>query len=451
MISLHRLMTGTCASAATLGIGLSVISSATAAPVRAYPGISAHAVRANVASGTFTDLHDFTNADGASPEGSLDLGIQYNGNNSYTYTIFGETQAGGMIGAGTIFSYALNSQRFASLYSFTGLNDGGNPQGGLANNESDYFPAGSLQLGVTLQGGQYTDGTVFATTNGSPTVIHSFTGGADGANPIGRLTRFTDGNYYGTTSTGALGYGTVFRVTPSGQFSTIYTFTGNSDGGSPSGLSLRVNLNGNAYGSRRGSVETTQTMVQRARAMNSRYVSPFLYGTTSVGGRSNGSGFGTIFRISPSGRLQTLYRFTGGSDGATPQARLSTDLSGNLYGTTSVGGSAGNGVVFQLIENSNTPVVIHDFGNGSEGAIPIASITVALDGKLYGTASQGGRGAYGNVFRINNGAYTDLHDFQFSDGANPASKLLDAGNGYLYGTAQNGGQLMNGNLFSIAE
>lgn len=448
MISLRRLMTGTCASAATLGIGLSVVSSATAAPVRVNRGISTHSIRAQAATGTFTDLHDFTGADGASPQGGLDLGIQYNGNGNFTSTLFGETQAGGTSSAGTIFSYGLNAQNFASLYSFTGRNDGGNPQGGLANNDSDYFSAGGRQFGVTLQGGQFTDGTVFVTTNRTPTVIHAFTGGADGANPIGRITQFTDGNYYGTTSSGALGYGTVFRVTPGGQFSTIHIFTGNADGGAPAGLALRVNLNGNANVAHHGSVEG---MVERVRAMNSRYVSPYLYGTTSTGGRSNGSGFGTIFRITPAGKLQTLFTFTGGNDGATPVTRLSTDLSGNLFGTTSAGGSgsSGNGVVFQLIENSNTPIVIHDFGNGAGGAIPLGSITVGLNGRLYGTASQGGAAGFGSLFEIGNNGYVDIHDFQMSDGANPFGKLLDAGDGFLYGTAANGAHFMNGDLFRI--
>lgn len=345
--------------------------------------------------------------------------------------------------AGTIFDYGIKSQSFASLYSFTSGNDGANPQGGLANNESDYFPGSAVQLGVTLSGGQYGAGTVFSTTNG-PTTIHSFNG-MDCANPFGRITRFTDGNYYGTTSSGAQGFGTVFRIAPSGQFTTIYTFTGKADGGAPTGLSLRVNLNGNANGAHHGSVEA---MVERARSTNSRYVSPYLYGVTSVGGRSDGSGAGTIFRITPASGLQTLYTFSGGNDGASPQARLSTDLSGNLYGTTSAGGRGGNGVVFQL----NRPIVIHDFGNGAGGATPLGSITVGLNGILYGTASQGGAsGQYGSVFAINNGRYADIHDFSSADGANPLGKLLDGGNNVLYGTTANGGQFMSGVLFSVQE
>ena len=394
-------------------------------------------------------LHSFGGADGSAPEGNLDLALS-SSNNQIIRTIFGATEGGGSALSGTIYAYTIGSAMFGSVYSFTGGNDGGVPLEGLANNESQYFQSGQVQLGVTSSGGAAGDGTLFAIgKSAQPVSLHAFTGGTDGAFPAGRLTQFTDGNYYGTTSSGALGYGTVYRVTPSGGFSTIYTFTGGNDGGAPqAGLALRVDQSGHANIAHSGPMSAIiDRMVTPA---NKQYVSPYLYGTTSTGAAG---GSGTIFRITPAGQLQTLYAFSGGADGAVPTAKLSTDLNGNLYGTTSVGGSGGNGVVFKISRGSTKPKVIFDFGNGATGASPSAQITLAFNGNLYGTTTSGGAsGQFGTVFEItSSGTFSDIHDFNGTDGATPQGALLDGGDNYLYGTTVAGGAMSSGELFSIAE
>jgi uncharacterized repeat protein (TIGR03803 family) len=125
------------------------------------------------------------------------------------------------------------------------------------------------------------------------------------------------GNLYGTTADGgSSNAGIVFKLSPSGTETVLYTFAGGPDGANP-----------------------TVSLV-RDKAGN-------LFGTTYNGGNGNGSGDGTVFEISPSGTHTVLYTFTGGADGAVPDAGLILDKQGNLYGTT-IGGGIGFGVVYEL-------------------------------------------------------------------------------------------------------
>jgi uncharacterized repeat protein (TIGR03803 family) len=450
MTSARQFAKKTAFSAITLALGLQAA---------AFPAPAAGAQRVFLSSNARPDtahsvrvLHNFAGSDGSAPEGNLDLGIGI-GSHSLTRTLYGTTGGGGAPSAGTIFSYILGSNVFALLYQFTGAADGGTPIEGLANNETNYFVAGQPQLGVTNDGGVVAgaaaQGTVyFIGANGQPVVLHTFTGGPDGGFPAGRPTLFLDGNYYGTTSTGGgFGFGTVYRVSRSGQFSTIYTFTGDSDGGSPqAGLALNVKLRDDATNPPGA---TSNASIEQMATSSKQCVSPYLYGTTSTGAPN---GAGTVFRITPAGNLQTLYQFKGGLDGGAPKARLTSDFRGNLYGSASVGGIDGNGVIFKLAYNAAAPQVIHDFGDGTTGATPLAQITRGFNGNLYGTASQGGANGQGDVFKISRGkVFTDIHDFAGFDGANPQGGLVDGGDGKLYGTTTGGGTTFQGVLYSIPE
>ena len=445
MPSTRNLTLRTALWALAVAFGMSAAASAAVTNVRQQPALAEQATRTR----SVYVLHTFTGADGSTPEGNLDLALSASGNN-FVRTVYGETEGGGTALSGTIFRFTLGANAFTSLYSFSGGNDGSVPLAGLAANDSQYFLGGSYQGGVTVFGGASGQGTLFAIgMNGKPLLIHSFTGGADGGSPAGRLTRFTDGNFYGTTSNGGVGFGTVYKVTPNGQFSTIYTFTGGVDGGSPqAGLAARVNLNGYKKAARTTPVSALVNRI--AASSDVRFVSPYLYGVTSTAGKY---GSGTIFRITPTGQLQTLHAFSGGNDGGAPTAKLSTDLDGNLYGTASVGGSGGNGVVFKIPHGTNKPRVIYDFGNGATGASPSAQITLALNGNLYGTTTSGGAsGQFGTIFEITSGGvFSDIHDFLNADGATPQGALLDGGDGYLYGTTTAGGAMSSGVLYSIAQ
>src|SRR5277367_2872993 len=173
-------------------------------------------------------------------------------------------------------------------------------------------------------------------------VIHNFTGGTDGGNPLNGLVLGLGDYMYGTTSAGgAYGNGTVFRLSPTGILTTMYAFKGGADGSSPQSF-----------------------MLQDSQGL--------LYGTTSGGGAYGG---GTVFRIANNSKT-TLHSFGSGSDGSVPLGGLTLDHAGNLYGTTSAGGTNGNGAVFMLSLNGILwrESVLYSFGTGADGTVPYAGV-----------------------------------------------------------------------------
>ena len=162
-----------------------------------------------------------------------------------------------------------------------------------------------------------------------------------------------------------------------------------------------------------------------------------LYGTTSEGGTN---GYGTIFRITTSGTLTAPYSFTDGHDGARPYAGLMQASDGNLYGTAVDGGTNGDGTIFRFTTNGVlTP--LYSFTDGHDGADPRGGLVQAGDGKLYGTTSDAGTNFDGTVFRITtNGVFTTLYSFTGGhDGDFPEGTLALASDGKLYGTTYLGG------------
>jgi len=199
------------AAAATMSLGV-----ATAAPVAAAtPAHRTSGVRA-IPTGTVSVLHSFNGTDGSNPQGALVLGLGLVAHRLVA-TLYGTTQFGGAAGDGNVFSQITHgSGAFASTLSWSGPN-GSTPSGGLLGLLDDYSLNGEF-VGVTSTGGANGMGTIYeVSASGAQTVLYSFTGGADGANPIGRLLYY-HGALYGTTSAGAAGFGTIFRLTGSGQF-----------------------------------------------------------------------------------------------------------------------------------------------------------------------------------------------------------------------------------------
>jgi uncharacterized repeat protein (TIGR03803 family) len=250
-------------------------------------------------------------------------------------------------------------------------------------------------------------------------VVYRFKGGADGALPLANLIAVR-GKLYGTTQIGGSGNGTVFSIDPSSGLERIlYTFKGGSDGAFPVAGLLAA----------KGA----------------------LYGTTAAGGSSacDGLGCGTVFVLDASGNERVLYRFKGGSDGATVQSGL-IYAGGQLYGTTSGGGnpacSGGCGTIY-AIGASGRERILHRF-KGPDGAVP-RSTPAFVRGTLFGTASNGGVVCYtfpyptqcGTVFAFDLAAQKERTVHQFAghtDGEGPIGTLL-ARNGVLYGTTQFGG------------
>ena len=172
-----------------------------------------------------------------------------------------------------------------------------------------------------------------------------------------------------------------------------------------------------------------------------------LYGTTAAGGTSNK---GTVFKITPNGPESVLYSFAGVPDGQYPNAGLIMDGSGNLYGTTLVGGANGPGTVFKITPNG-TESVLYSFANGSDGQDPYAGLIMDGSGNLYGTTVYGGTSNNGTVFKITpNGTESLLYSFGTgSDGQYPNAGLIMDVSGNLYGTTYNGGTNGVGTVFKI--
>jgi uncharacterized repeat protein (TIGR03803 family) len=288
--------------------------------------------------------------------------------------LFGTTEAGGTDSGGTVFAFDLASHTQTVLHRFTGEPDGAYPVAGLI---SLY----GLLYGTTLAGGTTDEGTVFVLdpASGSESVLYSFQADADGAKPEAGLT-YGGGTLYGTTSAGGGagcksvgGCGTVFAIDPAtGGETVLYRFTGAADGGNPQAGLI--------------------------------YHAGKLYGTTVAGGGTACTkGCGTVFRVDPlTGSETVLYDFAGGQDGAYPYSGLTLN-SGTLFGTTvSGGGSSCNncyGTVFGANLASGAEQVLYRFTGGTDGAFPDAGL-IAHDGVLYGTTTQGGIGSNGAVFAV---------------------------------------------------
>ena len=230
-------------------------------------------------------------------------------------------------------------------------------------------------------------------------------------NPNGDLIADANGNLYGTASWGAAnGLGTIFEYSPASKTVTpLVTFNG-TNGANPYG-GLLADGAGNMYGTTFGG------------------------GTTPTGGPSN---LGTVFEVSAATHaLTTLVSFNG-SNGATPHGGLVPDASGNLYGTTQIGGIGGingGGTVFQLSAASHTLTTLASFSGGN-GQNPTAGVIVDASGNIYGTTLVGGALDHGTLFEIPAATHTltTLVTFGGTNGANPDSELINGASGSLYGT-----------------
>lgn len=359
---------------------------------------------------TYTVLYTFTGQpDGKDPSSGL-LRIS---SRPLSLDTYGTTLQGGTNDKGSIFKLSATGQETV-LYSFTGGADGGFPQlNGVLLRDS----AGNL-YGTTIGGGTSNCGVVFQLApTGTETVVHTFTGMQDGCNPQTGLIRDAAGNFYGTARTSSSD-GVVFEITTTGVFSTLYSFTGGADGGQPYG-DVVFDPAGNLYGtttlggaSNKGVIFELTPGGQESVLYSftggadggtplglTRDASGNLYGMAQAGGQ----GAGVVFQLSPSGVYTVLHSFTG-ADGAAPTASPTRDPAGNLYGTTLFGGADGLGVVFKL-RPDGTYTVLHTFTGGADGSHPygdhlIWTPSASLAGTLYGSASHGGSSGSGVLFSL---------------------------------------------------
>jgi uncharacterized repeat protein (TIGR03803 family) len=355
-------------------------------------------------------------------------------------------------------SHLVAQTTFATVLSFNGT-DGGNSEAGLIQGTDGNF------YGTTSTGGAHSNGTVFKITpSGTLTTLYSFCaqlGCPDGADPLAGLIQASDGNFYGTTE-----LGTIFRITPGGTLTTLHTFDG-ADGSDPI-AGLIEGTDGNLYGTTaRGGANsrcelrsgyfvscgtvfkitlsgTLTTLASFDKATGFTPSAPLIqatdgnfYGTTHDGG-ANYPGFGTIFKITPTGTLTVLHSFDG-TDGEKSLGALVQGADGNFYGTTSFGGGNTNfgGTVFKITP-TGTLTTLHSFAD-SDGSEAGAGLVLATNGNFYGTTSEWGSSSDGTVFEITpSGTLTTLHTFDGTDGQQPFSTLIQAKSGVFYGTTSIG-------------
>jgi len=397
-----------------------------------------------------------------------------------------------MLGINLLPAAFVQAQTFNVLHSFTGQSDGANPVAGVTID-----PAGNL-YGTTSAGGGAGFGNVYRLIHASSSwnfnLVYTFQGftqwSQDGGSPYARVTIGPDGALYGTTRIGGFGEGcreehgcgTVFKLQP--QFGGGWTETllfqfGYYDGDHPFYGDVVFDRAGNLYGSlpiggaylngavyklTPGNGAWTESLIYSFSGPDGSapYGGPVfdaagnLYGTTSAGGTS---GLGTVYRLQPAGAAWTetvLHSFQG-SDGMTAGSGVLLDSAGDLYGTTQAGGTVGDGTAFELTTlgqgNWSLRTLFPFQGTGLQGSYR----TLAMDsnGNLYGTSATEGAYHLGSVFKLTfaNGTwqYTSLHDFTGGrDGANPYGTLSFDAAGNLYGTTENGGMYGNGVVFQIA-
>jgi uncharacterized repeat protein (TIGR03803 family) len=320
--------------------------------------------------GVHSVLYNFTGGtDGGEPYKGVTLDSQ---GNLYGTTVVGGLYSGACIdtSCGVVYklSHSGGSWTESVIYSFTGGNDGYGPGSPVV-----FDKYGNL-YGMTPTGGAYSSGVIFQlkpAANGKWTfkVIHTFTGGADGASAsAGRLLIDSAGNIFGVATTGGkYGDGTVFEITPlsSGgwKFSLLYAFKGQPDAGYPYGGLLADNQ-GN------------------------------LYGTTYYDGAN---GLGSVYRLAYLNGVwheTVLYSFQAGSDGNGPVGTLVPDGAGGFYGTTTAGGAASCacGTVFKLTHSGAnwTESILYNFSNSPDGATPYSGLVSDHAGNFYGATAAGG-------------------------------------------------------------
>jgi uncharacterized repeat protein (TIGR03803 family) len=423
-------------------------------------------------------LHNFSFAQGFQP---------YNGSPiiGQDGMLYGVTELGGY-GYGVVYRMSLDGSNFQVLHVFEsrflnldGLNsfnyDGADPQAALVQG-----PDGTL-YGTAFGLGVFNEGSIFKLNpDGSGyQIIHTFVG-SDGANPWAALIVGSDGNLYGTASSGgAYGQGVIFQLSTDGSvYKDIHDFSG-SDGSGPR-AALIQDSNGNLWGTAvagganndgvifkltpdsnaptgfdymdvhdfnypDGGAQPTAPMVLDANGV--------LYGTTVIGGAINGQGSnnGTVFAYDTNSATFSILHSFGSvaNDGMLPYAALVLN-NRTLYGVTFQGGINNTGILFSLSTDGSAYQIIYDFSGGYYGANPECVLALGSNNLLYGTTTHGGSENEGEIFQIStSGSAMTLHSFTIpSDGALPYSGVTQGSDGLLYGTTVAGADTASGTSFS---
>jgi uncharacterized repeat protein (TIGR03803 family) len=348
--------------------------------------------------------------------------------------LYGTSVQGGTYGGGTVFQITPAGVHTV-LYNFTGGADGGEPYKGVTlDSQGNLYGTAVTGGGGSCEGGC---GVTFKLTNSggvwTQSVIHTFTGGADGSGPGSPVSLDAHGNVYGTTPTGgAYGVGVLYQLRPTSagwKLRVVHTFSGGADGGGGSAGRLLIDASGN------------------------------LFGVCTVGGVN---GFGTVYEVSRDQgqwHFATLYAFKDQPDGALPYGGLVFDKAGNLYGTTYYAGANDLGTVYKLAHANGhwTESVLYSFKGGADGASPISSLASDSAGNLYGTTSDAGASSCGcgvifKMARGTAGKWTESVVYQFPGTPDPGfayNGMVSASDGSFYGATVHGGSNNDGAIYKF--
>lgn len=344
---------------------------------------------------TVTTLHHFDNVDGAGP--ATGLVVAPDG------SLYGTTSSGGANGFGTLFHFLPSDATLETIVDFTG--GGGSVPDGLTLHSDGFL------YGFTRAGGASGNGTFFkVSTGGTLTTLHHFTG-TQGSDPVGPPV-FAAGSFHGVCrSGGGASLGTAFRITAAGTFTHVLDFNG-TNGANPAAAPVL-------------------------------HSSGVLFGTTEFGGSS---GFGTAFSLTTATTpaFATLHHFTDPT-GSQPAGRLTEGTDGQLYGTGSAGGSSGFGNLFRL-SPTGTHTPLHDFSD-ADGASPRCGLVADDSGLFHGITSGGGPGEFGVAFSLaTTGAFTVEATLSPPLGFRPSGAPVTDGSDRWFLPLARGGAAGNGTI-----
>ena len=382
--------------------------------------------------------------------------------------IYGMTSSCCVFGAyGIFFQYDPVTKEYDKLIDFNDTINGSDPEGGLIQGSD-----GKL-YGMTCKGGVGNWGVIFQYDPASAVFkkLHDFDD-KNGSYPQGNLVQAADGMFYGLTNTGgANDFGVLFQFDPvTSTYTKKIDFTGELNGNNPLG-SLIQTKNGKLYGLTSGGGKSgygslfefdpvSSTLTKKfefaAKNGNRPYGSLVeapdgnLYGLTAAGGSND---FGVLFRFNISSeKYEVKIEFNDKGNGAGPKSTLTLATNGKLYGTTELGGDFGEGVIFEYDPLTAVLTKKFEFNNKekSTGNYPIGPLMQSSDGVFYGMSYTGGTKGVGVLYTYNPSTSTFNKEFDFhasSNGSTPVSSMIYGLNRKLYGITQSGGIKNAGTIF----
>jgi len=356
---------------------------------------------------TFTKKYDFA---AVTTSGMYPFGGFIQANNGKLYA---QTYMGGVNNLGAIIEYDITGNTVTKKFDFDGSNSGKNPEGDFIEATNDKL------LGLTYSGGSKGNGVLFEFDINSSTFSKKvdFDAANLGKNLNGTLIKTTLGKVIGVANSGGMsGYGTIFDYNYAGNTITkTIDFNNTSNGDYPYGSFVKAS-------------------------------DGYLYGTNSYDGQNY---VGTLFKIDPSTNILTKIVDFGGANGGYPYEGLTVAANGKLYGTTSSDGADGNGTIYEYDPNLNTFTVRYNFTTAT-GYLSESMMTLAPNGKLYGTTNSGGANDQGVIFEYDpiTNTYIDEVDFDgTNNGGYPVAGLTLSNNGKMYGVTSSGGLNGDGCIF----